>query len=107
MNSIVGSKSSSNIYAPETAVREKPSNLKMGSQFLQLFQRIEKASSNIAEDWAAPFSNKSTEFQYEEAYPQCRDELLKIWLLNMHAMSSKANRQAQHYKYWYSTRWRC
>ena len=50
MNSIVGSKSSSNIYAPETAVREKPSNLIMGNQFSQLFQRMEKASSNIAED---------------------------------------------------------
>jgi hypothetical protein len=50
MNSIVGSKSSSNIYAPETAVREKPSNRKMGSQFLQLFQRAEKASSIIAVD---------------------------------------------------------
>ena len=77
MNSIVGSKSSTNIHAPATTASEKPSNLKMGSQFSQTLQRTEKASSNTAEDGAVPLPSKSTEFQYEEVYPQSRDDLLQ------------------------------
>lgn len=79
MNSIVGSKSSNNVNSLKISAPEKPSTLKMGSEFSHTLLRTE-AASNTAVDGAAVVvitANKSTEFQYDQVYPQCGDEVLQ------------------------------
>eukprot|EP01036_Dinobryon_divergens_P029426 gene29426-38520_t len=77
MNSIVGSKSGNNINPSKTSAPEKPSTLRMGSEFSHTLLRTEKASNTAVDGGTAAITaTKSSEFQYDEVYPQCEDEVM-------------------------------